>query len=108
MSGAMRLRNTKRKRKCNCSLAIRILGDGCSVCNPELSLELITERMEEAEAKLDKIQSWIDAYPLEVFPEPDFKKVARVLKDNGIISENNMRHVLNGISDIINDTIGNG
>ncbi len=69
----------------------------------ELQYELI--RMEEAQAKLDKIDSWINAYPLEVFPEPDFKKAAKVLKANDMtldaISASNMRHVLNGISEII-------
>ena len=74
----------------------------------EIKLEVLAEKLGEAEAKLNKIQSWIDAYPLEVFPEPDFEKAARVLKENGMtidaISASNMRHVLKGISDIINDT----
>ncbi len=71
----------------------------------KIEVILILERMEYAQAKLDKINSWINAYPLEVFPEPDFKKAAKVLKDNGMtldaISASNMRHVLNGISEII-------
>jgi hypothetical protein len=55
---------------------------------------------------INKLRDWIDAYPLSVFPEPDFKKAARVLKDNGItldaISASNMRHVLAGVNKIIN------
>lgn len=72
-----------------------------------LEKQVILQRLEYAQAKLDKIDSWINAYPVEVFPEPDFKKAARILKDNGMtldsISASNMRHVLNGISDIINE-----
>jgi len=55
--------------------------------------------------KMHKIKTWINAYPLNVFPEPDFEKAAKVLKQNGItldsISASNMRHVLNGIKNII-------
>jgi hypothetical protein len=58
---------------------------------------------------LIKIQQWANAYPLEVFPEPDFKKTAQVLKENGMtidaISASNMRHVLSGIKDIVADAI---
>lgn len=61
--------------------------------------------LERLQNKLHKIKIWIDAYPLDVFPEPDFKKAAQVLKQNGItldsISASNMRHVLNGIKDIL-------
>jgi hypothetical protein len=60
---------------------------------------------------LMKIQQWANAYPLEVFPEPDFKKAAQVLKENGMtidaISASNMRHVLSGIKDIIDSAIRN-
>ena len=47
---------------CECSMRIKLVGDGCSECNPELHLELVTERMEEAEAKLDDIGMRCDAY----------------------------------------------
>lgn len=61
--------------------------------------------LKELRDKLHQIETWINAYPLEIFPEPDFKKAAEVLKQNGMtldsISASNMRHVLNGIKDII-------
>ena len=61
--------------------------------------------LEKLRDKLHRILTWIDAYPLDIFPEPDFKKAAKVLKENGMtldaISASNMRHVLNGIKDII-------
>ena len=61
--------------------------------------------LEEAIDRLRKIKTWCDAYPLEVFPEPDLKKAHKVLKENGMtldaISAHNMRHVLSGIKYII-------
>ena len=64
------------------------------------------EAMENQEEILHKINDWIVAYPLNIFPEPDFKKAAQVLKDAGMtldaISASNMRHVLKGIAEIIN------
>lgn len=61
--------------------------------------------LEDLKEKIHKIKTWINAYPLEIFPEPDFKKAALVLKQNGMtldsISASNMRHVLEGIKGII-------
>jgi len=61
--------------------------------------------LEDLQEKLYKIKTWVEAYPVSVFPEPDFKKVTKVLKRNGIaidsISASNMRHVLKGIKAII-------
>ena len=55
--------------------------------------------------QLQAIKTWVDAYPLDVFPEPDMQAVARCLKANGMsldeVSASNMRHVLNGIKMII-------
>jgi len=57
--------------------------------------------------KIAKIKQWCEAYPLDIFPEPNFKKAARVLKENGMsldsISASNMRHVLKGIKRIIEE-----
>jgi hypothetical protein len=65
----------------------------------------LKEDVMEAQEKLDKIREWTEAYPVDIFPEPDFKKAAKVLKDNGMtldsISASNMRHVLSGIKTII-------
>jgi len=60
---------------------------------------------EKIQDKLYRIKEWIDAYPLAVFPEPDFVKAAKVLEQNGMsldsISASNMRYVLSGIKKII-------
>jgi len=54
---------------------------------------------------LTRIDTWVKAYPLDIFPEPDLKKAAKVLKAAGMtldsISASNMRHVLVGIQKII-------
>ncbi len=59
----------------------------------------------EAEDKIEKIAMYCEAYPLDIFPEPDLKRAARALKDNGMtldaISASAARHVLNGIKAII-------
>jgi uncharacterized ferritin-like protein (DUF455 family) len=68
-------------------------------------LDHVGSQIEEMRERLHKIRQWCEAYPLDVFPEPDFKKAATVLKENGMtldaISASNMRHVLNGIKSIL-------
>lgn len=47
---------------------------------------------------LEKLQAWAEAYPLEMFPEPDLKRAEEVLLANGMtlgaISAHAMRHVI--------------
>ena len=61
--------------------------------------------LEKLQDKMYQIKTWIDAYPLKIFPEPDFKKAHEILKQHGMtldaISASNMRHVLKGIKEII-------
>lgn len=68
-------------------------------------IQILLAHIDELEDKLQKIKNWCDAYPLEVFPEPDLDEVAFILKENGMtldaVSASNMRHVLNGIKDIV-------
>lgn len=63
--------------------------------------------LEELQDKMNQIKTWINAYPLEMFPEPDLEKAAKVLKESGMtldsISASNMRYVLNGIKNIIDN-----
>ena len=67
----------------------------------EEALELRIERLEDA---LHKIDSWSQAYPLEVFPEPDLKKARELLEAGGItldsVSAHCMRHVVTGVGEI--------
>lgn len=63
--------------------------------------EAANDRMETA---LNEIYQWGLAYPLEVFPEPDFKKANELLHAGGMriddISASNMRHVVKRVSEI--------
>ena len=63
------------------------------------------DELEDLREKLRRIREWCDAYPLEVFPEPNLRRARMVLEDHGItldsISANAMRHVLKGIRKII-------
>ena len=73
----------------------------------EPTREQLEERNDQLEGALYQIQTWINAYPLEVFPEPDLKKARQLLKTGGMtldaISASNMRHVLKGIAKIIEE-----
>lgn len=54
------------------------------------------------------VDEWAGAYPLDVFPEPDFKRVAEVLKAAGLsldcVSASNMRHVITKVRDKLRET----
>jgi hypothetical protein len=63
------------------------------------------DELEDLRDRLRRIREWCDAYPLEVFPEPNLRRARMVLEDHGItldsISAQAMRHVLNGVRKII-------
>ena len=58
---------------------------------------------------LRRIATWADAYPLEVFPEPDMVKAHYVLKAHGMtldaITANAMRHVITQVGHIAKDVL---
>ena len=76
----------------------------CEPCNQLLE---DGKKYDACNEKLFKIKRWCEAYPIDIFPEPDLKKADKVLKENGIslsaISAFSMRHVLKGVQKIIND-----
>lgn len=55
--------------------------------------------------KLHRIHQWCAAYPLAVFPEPDWVKARELLEAGGMtldsVSASAMRHVLKGVLAII-------
>jgi hypothetical protein len=64
------------------------------------------EQLPEAlQEQIDRVFVWADAYPLDVFPEPDFKRVHEVLRANGLsldcVSASNMRHVITRVRDAL-------
>jgi hypothetical protein len=67
------------------------------------------DRIEKLEEALHRIEAWSRAYPLKVFPEPDFEKAAKLLSAGGItldaISASNMRHVVQTVALIAREAL---
>ena len=71
-----------------------------------LHLEAQVARLREA---LGAIVSWSEAYPLDIFPEPDFEKAHKLLQAGGMtldaISASNMRRVVEGVGRIAQEAL---
>ena len=69
--------------------------------HPMREMENEKERMRDV---LEKIASWADAYPVDIFPEPNFVRVNELLVAGGeslsCVSASNMRHVITGVGDL--------
>ena len=69
-------------------------------------------RIEEQETALQRIVQWSEAYPHQVFPEPDdayLKNAREVLEANGMtldrIAADCMRHVVEGVGKIAREAL---
>lgn len=66
-------------------------------------------RLDRMESALDQIQAWASAYPIGMFPEPDWAASAKVLNDAGLsldaISAANMRHVITRVQEIADNAM---
>jgi hypothetical protein len=67
------------------------------------------DRLERYEDALQAIVQWSEAYPLDVFPEPDWKKAAELLRAGGItldaVSASCMRHVIEHVGKIAREAL---
>jgi hypothetical protein len=67
------------------------------------------DQLDRYEEALQRIVSWSEAYPLDIFPEPDFKHAAELLKAGGItldaISASCMRHVVEGVGKLAREAL---
>lgn len=67
------------------------------------------DRIDKLEEALHRIVSWSDAYPIDIFPEPDLKKARALLEAGGItldsVSAYCMRHVVNGVGKIAREAL---
>ncbi len=67
------------------------------------------DRYDELIEALQRIVQWSEAYPLDIFPEPDLKKARDLLAAGGItldaISAHCMRHVIEGVGNIARDAL---
>jgi hypothetical protein len=72
--------------------------------------ERLDDRLSVLTEALQRIAQWADAYPLDVFPEPDLKKARELLEAGGItldsISAHCMRHVVEGVGKIAREALG--
>jgi chromosome segregation ATPase len=70
--------------------------------------ETAEERAAALHEKLHHIRQWCDAYPLDIFPEPDFIKARAALAEHGMtldaLSAATARRVLEGIMRLIDET----
>ena len=88
----------------------KIMDDnGRYVAELNTRINLQEDRIEQLEAALYRIKQWADAYPLEVFPEPDMDLAATALKTFNItldaVSASAMRHVVQGVGKIARDAL---
>lgn len=71
----------------------------------------VSDEADRLRAALEDIVQWADAYPLDRFPEPDFKQAEKVLSDAGMsldaISASNMRHAIEGAGRIARGALDN-
>jgi len=79
------------------------VGEGEIDSLAESILAELERQLADATDKLQLVDDWCKAYPLDVFTEPDLKEVRRLLGDTLLtqLSAYNMRHVLKGIERII-------
>ena len=68
-----------------------------------------SDRLIRYEEALERIVQWADAYPLDIFPEPDLKRAHAVLTAAGMsldsISASCMRHVIEGVGKIAKEAL---
>lgn len=71
-------------------------------------LEKVNDRQSDA---LHRVESWCEAYPLDVFPEPDWRRVKEALEAAGLkldtVSASNMRHVITQVGLICREAMSN-
>jgi hypothetical protein len=72
-------------------------------------IKIQVDKADRLEDALQLISNWQQAYPLEVFPEPDLKEARKLLAVGGItldsVSVHAMRHVINGVKDIVDKAL---
>ncbi len=71
----------------------------------ESLLSELSAEVDLMQTQLSAIRMWADAYPFEMFPEPDWEEVKQALEAKGIgldqVSASCMRRVIIGVKDIL-------
>lgn len=72
-------------------------------------LDMYQQRIEDLEEALQRIVQWSEAYPLDIFPEPDMAKARILLGYGGMtldaISAHCMRHCVEGVGKVARDAL---
>ncbi len=72
-------------------------------------LDNFEDKLEKMEEALWRIKQWSEAYPLDIFLEPDLKKARALLEAGGMtldsISAHCMRHVVEGVGKIAREAL---
>lgn len=67
------------------------------------------DRLDDLTEALHRIAAWAEAYPIDVFPEPDWEKARELLKAGGItidaVVAHVARHVVEGVGKIARDAL---
>ncbi len=103
-------------REAGLEQVVSIALDGTKIvsCPPLPELERFANLVAAAEREhcdqlLEHIRGWVEAYPLSIFPEPDFGKAHKVLTENGMtldaISASNIRHVITQVKEMVDAAI---
>jgi len=75
----------------------------------EDALHAYRKRAERLRKAVERIDRWSKAYPIDVFPEPDWKRVNEVLAASRLslaaVSASNMRHVVEGVGKIAREAL---
>jgi len=64
----------------------------------------LRDRLDRYEDALQSIVQWSEAYPLDIFPEPDWKAARKLLE----ASAHCMRRVVEGVGKIAREALGDG
>lgn len=89
--------------------ALRAKLDEAKEAHDNLAQQLgnANDTVEIAVDALIKINDWAQAYPLEVWPEPDWEKVKELLGSHllSCVSASNMRHVIDSVKNITHEVL---
>ena len=88
----------------------RLINTNASIQCIERFADLVVEvERERCDWLLEHIRMWLEAYPLSIFPEPDFGKAHKVLTENGMtldaISASIMRNVITQVIEMVDAAI---
>lgn len=72
--------------------------------------QIMQERIDDLEEALRRIEQWGEAYPLDIFPEPDWQRARNLLENGGMtldrVAAGSMRRVASGVAKIARNALG--